>query len=213
VPAGAYCNNGVDSHPCLDSHCGRSCICFLHDPLLIHVRIDPCPHGIVGAGGRAPWPPRPWDGLWQAPGAWEARRRANVAPLTIEVIFNHGREVHAQSKSEIPAKVGQRRWRPQEKTRQAPTRGPKSQQAAAAEVCCSVYKEVEKFSRTHPLKINGCELGFRILYGPPVLYAEYLFIGYQPGGSCDSRNERISRASSQRPASNPRTAPRLVSGA
>src|SRR5260370_12406 len=31
------------------------------------------------------------------------------------------------------------------------------------------------------------DLGYRILYGPPVVRAKYLFLGYQPGGRADSR--------------------------
>jgi hypothetical protein len=97
-----------------------------------------------------------------------------------------------------PSQKSLQRWdneggAPKRRRAKRPRTEPKSQQAAAQQVCYSVYKEVQKFSRTNPLKINGCELGFRILYGPPVLYADYLFIGYQPGGSCDSRNERQHR--------------------
>src|SRR3546814_8308548 len=53
-------------------------------------------------------------------------------------------------------------------------------------VCRTIYAEAAIFySRVAPVMAES-DFGYRILYGPPVLRPEILFIGYQPGGGVAS---------------------------
>ncbi len=53
---------------------------------------------------------------------------------------------------------------------------------ALISLCESAYSEIKQFYSEHGPRVDGENLGFRILYGPPVLDPELLFIGFQPGG-------------------------------
>jgi hypothetical protein len=68
-------------------------------------------------------------------------------------------------------------------------------QHSPEEVCRDVYKKVDALykSMAEKIKIDGKPLGFRVLYGPPKVDAEFVFIGYQPGGGHDSWNEEQHR--------------------
>jgi hypothetical protein len=61
------------------------------------------------------------------------------------------------------------------------------EQRAAEEICRSIYEETKTFYEHKAPRVAGEDLGYRILYGPPVVRAEYLFLGYQPGGGADSK--------------------------
>jgi len=50
----------------------------------------------------------------------------------------------------------------------------------AEEICRQVYRETNAFYESRVKE--GCGLGFKILYGPPVPRPEILFLAYQPGG-------------------------------
>src|SRR3546814_21164910 len=53
-------------------------------------------------------------------------------------------------------------------------------------VCRTIYAEAAIFyARVAPVMAER-DFGYRILYGPPVLRPEILFIGYQPGGGAAS---------------------------
>src|SRR3546814_18569228 len=53
-------------------------------------------------------------------------------------------------------------------------------------VCRTIYAEAAIFyARVAPVMAES-DFGYRILYGPPVLRPEILFIGYQPGGGAAS---------------------------
>lgn len=45
-----------------------------------------------------------------------------------------------------------------------------------------IYREARDYIDTETFRFNGEDLGFRVLYGPPVRNAPYLFLGFQPGG-------------------------------
>jgi hypothetical protein len=60
------------------------------------------------------------------------------------------------------------------------------EQRAAEETCRSVYDEVSKLYDDRAPRVGGKKLGYRILYGPPVVRPKYLFLGYQPGGKANS---------------------------
>jgi hypothetical protein len=57
---------------------------------------------------------------------------------------------------------------------------------AAEEVCRSIYEETARLYKASAPNVAGQDLGYRILYGPPVVRPEYMFIGFQPGGQGDS---------------------------
>ncbi len=63
------------------------------------------------------------------------------------------------------------------------------EQTAVESVCRTIYTEVaDLYARSAP-GMAECNFGYRILYGPPVLRAEMLFIGYQPGGAASGAAE------------------------
>jgi hypothetical protein len=49
-------------------------------------------------------------------------------------------------------------------------------------VCRAIYDETRHLYADVVSDLGPAGLGFRILYGPPIVGAPYLFIGYQPGG-------------------------------
>lgn len=51
------------------------------------------------------------------------------------------------------------------------------------EVIEAAYDETRAFYGTVKEELADAALGFRILYGPPVVGAPFLFLGYQPGGN------------------------------
>lgn len=57
----------------------------------------------------------------------------------------------------------------------------------------SIFSQIYAETRSHYLassvQLGAAALGFRILYGPPVLHAQYVFLGFQPGGRQDESNE------------------------
>lgn len=59
-----------------------------------------------------------------------------------------------------------------------------SQSAPAGPVslCREVYAETKAFYEAQAPAMGDGALGFRILYGPPLVEAPVLFLGYQPGG-------------------------------
>ena len=69
---------------------------------------------------------------------------------------------------------------------QPDTEGAEHQQRAAEEICRSIYAETATFYECKAPRVAGRDLGYRILYGPPVVRSEYLFLGYQPGGGAAS---------------------------
>lgn len=52
----------------------------------------------------------------------------------------------------------------------------------AEALCREVYAEVRQKYADAAAGLGAAALGFRILYGPPVVGAPYFFIGFQPGG-------------------------------
>lgn len=52
----------------------------------------------------------------------------------------------------------------------------------AEEICRTIYRETADFYAARRALISPNDLGFRVLYGPPIVGAPILFIGYQPGG-------------------------------
>ncbi|GBQ09651.1 hypothetical protein [Komagataeibacter rhaeticus] len=52
----------------------------------------------------------------------------------------------------------------------------------AKNICQNIYEETRKYYSEITETLGEHALGFRILYGPPVVDAPFLFIGYQPGG-------------------------------
>jgi hypothetical protein len=73
------------------------------------------------------------------------------------------------------------------KTLQTDTSVIKHDQRAAEELCRSIYEETKTFYERKAPRVAGQDLGYRILYGPPMVDAEYLFLGYQPGGGAESK--------------------------
>ncbi len=55
-------------------------------------------------------------------------------------------------------------------------------QKKAEDVCRRVYEETLRYYDEVAPELGKAALGFRILYGPPVINAPFLFLGYQPGG-------------------------------
>lgn len=53
----------------------------------------------------------------------------------------------------------------------------------AATICAAVYEETQRYYGAKAPYMADAALGFRILYGPPIVDAPILFIGFQPGGS------------------------------
>lgn len=53
----------------------------------------------------------------------------------------------------------------------------------------SIYDETDRHYHRKKNEVHSARLGFRILYGPPVFDARYLFLGFQPGGQTDESNE------------------------
>jgi hypothetical protein len=70
---------------------------------------------------------------------------------------------------------------------QSDTAGAEHEQRAAEGICRSIYEETATLYECKAPRVAGQDLGYRILYGPPVVRAEYLFLGDQPGGRADSR--------------------------
>lgn len=50
------------------------------------------------------------------------------------------------------------------------------------DICRNVYADTKKYYCQSEEALGEYALGFRILYGPPVVDAPFLFLGYQPGG-------------------------------
>ncbi|MFC3692130.1 hypothetical protein [Chenggangzhangella methanolivorans] len=49
-------------------------------------------------------------------------------------------------------------------------------------LCQNIYDETRSFYASVKDELADAALGFRILYGPPMIGAPLLFLGYQPGG-------------------------------
>ena len=60
------------------------------------------------------------------------------------------------------------------------------------EVCQKIYFEAQDFFGEARRPFN---YGFKILYGPPIIRAPVLFIGYQPGGADDDHERKVNRGS------------------
>jgi hypothetical protein len=60
------------------------------------------------------------------------------------------------------------------------------EQRAAEKACSSIYEETSRCYESVTPRLAGQALGYRILYGPPVVCPAFLFLGYQPGGRADS---------------------------
>jgi hypothetical protein len=56
-------------------------------------------------------------------------------------------------------------------------------------VCNEIYAEARSRYAAAAPSLGSAALGFRILYGPPVVRAPYMFLGFQPGGRQDESNE------------------------
>lgn len=55
---------------------------------------------------------------------------------------------------------------------------------------CRIYADTKEFyEKTIVPQLKSAALGFRVLYGPPVINAPYLFLGYQPGGGTKDFDE------------------------
>lgn len=50
-------------------------------------------------------------------------------------------------------------------------------------LCREIYQETRGIYSTAVSQLGAAALGFRILYGPPLLSAPCLFLGFQPGGN------------------------------
>ncbi len=59
---------------------------------------------------------------------------------------------------------------------------PATTEAPLFEACRAIYSDVQRFYDEHPVRIGGEDLGFRVLYSPPLPRPEILFLGFQPGG-------------------------------
>jgi len=59
----------------------------------------------------------------------------------------------------------------------------------AETVCRQIYEETRSHYAELAPKLGSAALGFRILYGPPIVRAPYMFLGFQPGGWQDESNE------------------------
>jgi hypothetical protein len=71
--------------------------------------------------------------------------------------------------------------------RQAPSRrGREGCLTDKEEICREIYKETQSFYGQMAPLLGSAALGFRVLYGPPILHAPFLFIGNQPGGRAES---------------------------
>lgn len=56
-------------------------------------------------------------------------------------------------------------------------------------ICREIYAETRsRYAELAP-DLGSAALGFRILYGPPVVSAPYMFVGFQPGGWQDESHE------------------------
>ncbi|MBD9447253.1 hypothetical protein [Rhizobium sp. RHZ01] len=56
-------------------------------------------------------------------------------------------------------------------------------------VCRKIYEETRScYDKLKPA-LGSAALGFRILYGPPMVRAPYMFLGFQPGGRQDESDE------------------------
>ena len=49
-------------------------------------------------------------------------------------------------------------------------------------VCRQIYSETAQLYASLTPRLGAAALGFRVLYGPPIVEAPFLFVGYQPGG-------------------------------
>lgn len=56
-------------------------------------------------------------------------------------------------------------------------------------ICRQIYSETRSHYADVAPNLGPAALGFRILYGPPVVRAPYMFLGFQPGGRQDESNE------------------------
>ncbi len=66
-------------------------------------------------------------------------------------------------------------------------KGPKLKDVEAA--CRAIYQSTRSFIKGIAPRIGAANLGFKMLYGPPVVEPPILFIGYQPGGEKESMIE------------------------
>ena len=63
---------------------------------------------------------------------------------------------------------------------------------SAKNICREVYAATNDYYRQCEKDLGEHALGFRILYGPPIVDAPFLFLGYQPGGraiDCSEHHE------------------------
>lgn len=68
---------------------------------------------------------------------------------------------------------------------------------AAEDTCRDVYKETRQYYERIAPELGDRALRFRILYGPPIIGAPTLFIGYQPGGSSEDAREGMKNGEHQ----------------
>jgi hypothetical protein len=60
---------------------------------------------------------------------------------------------------------------------------------SAEELCTAIYAETRTFYAEKAQQLGEGAYGFRILYGPPIIRAPILFVGYQPGGGAESADK------------------------
>ena len=63
--------------------------------------------------------------------------------------------------------------------------------ASAESVCRSVYENTEEFYNRCAPRMGDASYGYKILYGPPLVHAPILFLGYQPGGGQDAADHGL----------------------
>jgi len=56
-------------------------------------------------------------------------------------------------------------------------------------ICREIYAETRAHYDAVRSVLGSAALGFRVLYGPPVVGAPYVFLGFQPGGTKDESDE------------------------
>jgi hypothetical protein len=70
--------------------------------------------------------------------------------------------------------------------------------ANCEELCRSIYLETGEFYKEIKPLLGEQALGFKILYGPPIINPPILFIGYQPGGGADDDRREQAHGSHER---------------
>ena len=62
--------------------------------------------------------------------------------------------------------------------------------------CKNIYKETAYFYESVAHKMNSQAFDLKILYGPPCVNAQYLFMGFQPGGA--ERDAKLGESQGER---------------